>query len=176
MVPRKAVSYRRKRISGGNAFAEWAFVLLPTMALLSAFTDLSIALFSWSTLQNAVREGCRYAITYQTTVLPGQGQDANIKAVVQTNSMGLVSASASPAMIFVNYYVQNPATGAITATSSNGPGNIVEISIQGYPLNWMVPISGTLVNPLRSQTPTSIAVYSSDVMGGYPAGQTSVTR
>jgi hypothetical protein len=76
----------------------------------------------------------------------------------------------------VNYYVQNTATGAITSTSSNAPGNIVEISVQGYPLSWMVPISGTLVNPLRSQTPASIAVYSSDVMGGYPAGQSSVTR
>jgi len=155
---------------------EWAFVLLPTMALLSAFTDLSIALFSWSTLQNAVREGCRYAITYQTNVAPGQGQDANIKAVVQKNSMGLVSASGSPAMIFVNYFVQNPATGAITPTASNTPGNIVEISVQGYPLSWLVPISGSLANPLRAQSPTSISVYSSDVMGGYPAGQTSVTR
>jgi Flp pilus assembly protein TadG len=176
MVPLKAVSLRRKKSSGGNAMAEWAFVLLPTMALLSAFTDLSIALFSWSTLQNAVREGCRYAITYQTNAVPGQGQDANIKMIVQRNSMGLVSSSASPAMIFVNYFVQNSATGAITSTPSNAPGNIVEVSVQGYPLNWMVPISGTLVNPLRSQNPTSIAVYSSDVMGGYPAGVSSVTR
>jgi Flp pilus assembly protein TadG len=176
MLPRKAVSHRRRKKSGGNAMVEWAFVLLPTMALLTAFTDLSLALFSWSTLQNAVREGCRYAITYQTGVVTGQGQDANILMVVQQNSMGLVKASGSPKMIFVDYFVQNVATGAITATSSNAPGTIVQVSVQGYPLSWLAPISGTLVNPLRPQSPTSIAVYSSDVMGGYPAGMSSVAR
>ncbi len=151
-------------------------VLLPTMGLISMFADLSIALFSWSTIQTAVREGCRYAITYQTTVLPTQGQDANIMQVVQKNSMGLVSATASPALIHVNYFVQNAANGTISPTTSNAPGNIVEISVQGYPLSWLVPISGTLVNPFRGSNPASISVYSSDVMGSYPAGTTSVTR
>lgn len=151
-------------------------VLLPTMALISMFADLSIALFSWSTIQTAVREGARFAITYQTNVVIGQGQDANIKKVVENNSMGLVSATANPNKIFINYYVQNASTGTITATTDNAPGNIVEVSVQGYPLSWLAPISGTLVNPTRSNNPASISAYSSDVMGSYPAGASSVAR
>ena len=60
-------STSRKRKSCGNALLEWMLVMLPTMALITAFFDISFALFSWATLQNAVREGCRYAITFQTS-------------------------------------------------------------------------------------------------------------
>jgi hypothetical protein len=56
------------------------------------------------------------------------------------------------------------------------PGNIVEVSVQGFPLVWMIPISGTIINPYRSTSPATINVYSSDVLGGFPAGLTSVTR
>ena len=36
-----------------------------------------MAIFAWTSLQKAVREGCRYAITYQTG---GGGEDEAIKA------------------------------------------------------------------------------------------------
>src|ERR1017187_4050320 len=90
---------RRKRRSGGNALVEWMFVLLPTLAMITSFFDVSYALFTWSTIQNAVREGVRYGITFQT--MTGMHQDASIMQTVQNNSMGLVSASANPQLIFV---------------------------------------------------------------------------
>src|SRR5580704_16436162 len=83
------IQRRRKHKSGGNAVLEIALVMLPTLAIICAFFDISIALFSWSTIQNAVREGCRYAITFQTN--GGQGQDASVETIVQQNSMGLVT-------------------------------------------------------------------------------------
>ena len=43
---------------------EFALFVLPTFAILCGFFDLGMAIFSWNTLQNAVREGARYAITY----------------------------------------------------------------------------------------------------------------
>src|ERR1700678_2039174 len=66
VLARAKVSGRRKVLSGGNQFVELAFVMLPFFALITAFFDVSFVLFSWSTIQNAVREGCRYAITFQT--------------------------------------------------------------------------------------------------------------
>jgi len=178
-MPVAEVSARRKKASAGNALVEWMFVLLPTFALITAFFDISFALFSWTTIQNAVREGCRYAITFQTN--GGQGQDASIETIVQQNAMGLVTQSSG--LIMVNYYGTNPATGAYSlstaipfASGGNIPGNIVEVSVQGYQLNWMIPLSGTLSNPLRSTSPATINVYSDDVLGGFPAGVTSVTR
>lgn len=149
-------------------------VLLPTIGMITSFFDVSYALFCWSSIQNAVREGCRYAITFQT--IPGMYQDASIKQMVQTNSMGMVSASANPPLIFVNYFTQTASNTPIASPNGNVPNNIVEVSIQGFPLQWLVPISGTIINPYRSVQPATISVYSSDVMGGYPAGVTSVTR
>src|ERR1700722_7302442 len=97
MRPATGVSVRRRRASSGNALVEWMFVLLPFFALITAFFDVSFALFSWSTVQNAVREGCRYAITFQ--IAPPSGatwtctghQDNCIENAVAGNSMGLVS-------------------------------------------------------------------------------------
>lgn len=154
---------------------EWMLVILPTLAIITAFFDVSFALFSWSTLQNAVREGVRYAITFQTS--GSLGQDASIKQVVASNSMGLLTSTST--LIQVNYYTTVAPTTAIAAPNGNDPGNIVVVSVQGYPLQWLVPLSGTCCNgnaPYRSQSPANINVYSSDILGGYPAGENSVTR
>ncbi len=167
-----AVSAGRKRRSGGNAMLEWALVLLPTMALITCFFDVSYAFFSWSTIQNAVREGARYAITFQT--MTGKGQDDSIKTTVAANSMGLVTFAGG--LINVNYFTQAAPNTAIPAPNGNVPNNIVEVSIQNYPLNWMIPISGTIVSPFRSTSPASVTVYSSDILNGFPAGVNSVAR
>src|SRR5271168_777679 len=129
------VSARRRRASAGNALVEWMFVLLPTFALITAFFDISFALFSWTTIQNAVREGCRYAITFQTN--GGQGQDNSVKTIVQQNSMGLVTVAGG--LINVNYFGTDPTTNAYSLANAipfghggNIPGNVVEVSVQGY--------------------------------------------
>jgi Flp pilus assembly protein TadG len=57
---------------------ESAFTLLPTFALFFAFVDFGLMLYRWSSLQNAVREGVRYAITFQTQTSPAMGQVASI--------------------------------------------------------------------------------------------------
>src|SRR5580700_749738 len=128
-----SVSARRRRASGGNALVEWMFVLLPTFALITAFFDICFALFSWTTLQNAVREGCRYAITFQTN--GGQGQDASVETIVQQNSMGLVTVVGG--LIKVNYFGTDPKTNIYSLTNpisvadgGNIPGNVVEVSVQ----------------------------------------------
>jgi len=188
MLARAKVSERRRITSSGSQWVELAFVLLPFMALITAFFDVSFVLFSWSTIQNAVREGCRYAITFQTTPPNGATwtcngtQDNCIENDVVANAMGLVTVAGG--LINVNFYAQATPTTAIAAPNGNVPGNIVIVSILSYPLNWMVPLSGTggggmgntSSSPYRSTSPTSVNVYAADVLGGYPAGVGSVTR
>jgi Flp pilus assembly protein TadG len=152
---------------------ELALTFLPTFALLFAFVDFGMAIFIWSSLQNAVREGCRYAITYQTG---GSGQDAAIKAVVQRFSMGFASATANPDQIVVNYYAPSAPNTVLTGVGSNAPGNIVEVKVQNYSWRWIAPLSGSFVAPTRSTTPLAINVSSFDVMGGFPSGVTAVGR
>src|SRR5881392_3723031 len=57
----------RKRRQRGTAIVETALVLVPLMALLLAVADFAKPVFIHSTFTHAVREGCRYGITYQTT-------------------------------------------------------------------------------------------------------------
>jgi Flp pilus assembly protein TadG len=173
----------RKGKSGGNALIEWMLVILPTMALICFFIDVTWALFSWATIQNAAREGCRYAITFQTQT--GLGQDASIENTVAQWSMGLVTTSqtfvsggTTENVIQVHYFTQSAPTTPISATCSptpcgNVPGNIVQVSVQGYSLTWLFPFTGTVVNPFRSSSPATISAYSYDVLGGYPTGTPS---
>jgi len=169
------ISVRRRRQSGGNALIESVFTLLPTFAIICAFADFGMALFRWNTLQNAVREGCRYAITFQTT--GGNGQDASIQNVVQQYAFGFVKTTDSPQHIFVNYYAPTNLNTPI-ATGGNVPGNVVIVSVQNVSWPWLAPLSGSLLwsQASRGTTPITFAVYSADVLGAYPAGVISVAR
>jgi len=148
------------------------FTILPTFALIFAFADFGLLLFRWCTLQNAVREGCRYAITFQTS--GNLGQDASVEQVVQQYAMGIVTTADNPQSIFVKYYSPTDLTTPIV-NGGNIPGNVVEVSVQGVSWTWMAPISGTADSgALRSTSPIALNVYSSDILGGFPPGVSSV--
>jgi Flp pilus assembly protein TadG len=172
----KTPSATRRRRSSGNIIIESVFTMLPTFALILMFVDMSLMLFRRSTLQNAVREGCRYAVTFQTA--GALGQDASIGAVVQKFAMNFVTTSDATQHIFVNYYAPTNLNTAI-ASGGNIPGNVVEVSVQNISFSWIAPLSGSFgggIPFIGSTTPISIAVYSSDILGGYPVGVSSVSR
>ncbi len=153
---------------------EFALTLLPLMALIFAFADLSLLLFRWSTLENAVREGCRYAITFRTSGT--NGQDASIAQVVQQYAMGVVTTSDSPKHIYVEYFSPGNSNTPIT-TGGNIPGNIVQVSVKNVSWSWLAPLSGTFgTGGLYASDPLTFSVYSSDILGGYPAGVNSAAR
>jgi len=142
----------------GSGFVEFAFVLLPLMAIFLAIIDFGFAIFLRSTFQHAVREGVRYAITGLAT--QGMGQDASIKGVVQKNAIGFLDGTKGAAMIYIRYYVP----GTFTQTQSNAGGNIVEVSIEGFTWKWMAPL-------LRATTPPlPISARSSDLVEASPGG------
>jgi Flp pilus assembly protein TadG len=176
MIARRPTSPLRKRRSGGNALIESAFTLLPTFALIFAFVDFGLMLYRWSSLQNAVREGVRYAITFQTQTSPALGQVASIKTVVERNSMRLVRVADSPQHIFVKFSTQT-APDTVISAGGNVPGNIVEVSVQNVSFSWIAPLSGSFgggVGFFRNRTPLNLKVYAYDILGGYPVGLTSV--
>ncbi|MEO5925997.1 MAG: TadE/TadG family type IV pilus assembly protein [Bryobacteraceae bacterium] len=155
---------------------ESAFTLIPTFALIFAFLDFGLMLYRWSSLQNAVREGVRYAITFQRQTSPSLGQTASIKAVVERNSMRLVRSSDSPQHIFVKFFT-TAAPDVPVATGGNVPGNIVEVSVQNVSYSWIAPLSGSYGGSIpyfRNRNPLNLKVYAYSILGGYPVGQTSV--
>ena len=138
--------------------------------MIFGITDFGLMIFRWTTLQNAVREGTRYAVTFQTN--GSTGQDASIEQQVETYSMGFAHISDNPQTIYVKYY--NPTTLAQVTSGGNVPGNLVTVSVQNKSFGWIAPLAGNF--GLRSTTPMQLNVLSSDILGGYPAGVTSVTE
>ncbi len=150
------------------------FTFVPLFALIFAITDIGLMIFRWTTVQNAVREGCRYAVTFQT--LTGLNQDASVEATVENYAMGFVKAADTPQTIFVRYYSPSNLTTAI-ASGGNIPGNIVEVSVQNVSFKWIAPLRrDPAAAPLYATTPLGIKAYSADILGGYPVGVTSVTE
>jgi Flp pilus assembly protein TadG len=141
----------------GNTFLELALVLVPWMALILGITDFGFAIFLRNAFQHSVREGVRYAVTYQT--ISGMGHDASIKSVVQRNSVGMLAGASGAAEIHIRYYLPD----TLVETPNNWPGNLVEVSIENYQWRWMAPL-------LRTVTPMSVTVRSMDRMEGLPGG------
>jgi hypothetical protein len=156
----RAPAYFRKRSERGNAFVEMAFVLVPLFAIMFAIVDFGFAIFLRSTFLHAVREGTRYAVTYRTIV--GKGHDDSIKTVVQNSAMGFLAGSSGAEKIKIRYYAPD----TLVETAANAPGNLVEISVEGYQWGWLAPL-------MRDETPLSIGARSSDRMEGLPLGMSS---
>jgi hypothetical protein len=122
MVP----SQNPPRWRRGSVLVESSFALLPLMALLFGVIDIAFAVFVRNTMQFAVRQGVRYAVTSQT--MPGLGQDQSIQNTVNTYAMGLLD-GLSPthdgmSQISITYY--DPVSLAlVTGPGSNVGGNIV---------------------------------------------------
>lgn len=154
----RRVSGTRRRKQPGHALMEGGLVLIPFFALFFAFVDYGMAIFLRNTFQHAVREGVRYAVTYQT-LSPSTGQDASVKSVVQTNAMGFLN-GANASLIQIHYYDGK----TLVETGSNSPGNIVEVSVQGYQWGVVAPL-------LRSASPIGLNAFSSDRMEALPDGQ-----
>ena len=143
---------------------EAALVILPLLAVLFGILDLAFAIFVKNTVQYAVCQGGRYAITSQTK--PGMGQDASIKAVVETDCIGLLDALSADHVgtdaLSITYY--NPLTlTPVTGVGSNIGGNIVVVSATGLSWAWMFPL-------LRAATPLQYSVSSADIMEATPIG------
>jgi Flp pilus assembly protein TadG len=183
MIQRPNRATKRNRKRSGTVIMELGMMLLPTFAIIFGFLDVGFAIFTWNTLQNAVREGTRYAITMRTDGQSPSGQINSIKRQTATWSMNFVSATSTsttgPQVPWVDVRFFDPVSNAAqTGVGSNSPGNVVEVSIRNYPYKWMFPFSGTLFpapngsanfySPLGSTM--NLNVYSADVLGGTGLG------
>ena len=145
---------------------ELALVLLPLMAIMMAIIDFSMPIFLRSTFTAAVREGCRYGITYQLVYngVTYSSQTAAITAVVQGHSMGFLTGASGASLIHVNYYLPVSPFGQVTGVGANSSGNIIEVTVQGFTWLSIAPI-------WRANTPFSVSAISADRLETLPSGQ-----
>ena len=151
---RPASTHLRRR---GSALLESILILTPTLAMMLGILDFSMVLFLRGTFQHACREGVRYAVTYQ--VLPGLGHDASIRTVVQRHAMGFLNGPAGADRIRIRYFAPD----TLQEVGMNAPGNLVEVSIEGFQWGWILPL-------LRSAAPLTLTARATDRMESLPGG------
>lgn len=142
---------------------ETALILLPFLTLIFAIIDFNLFIYVRNTMQHAVREGVRYAVTYQT--LAGKGHDASIKAKVQENAMGFLGGGLVDSKVTIKYFRATD----LTEVPGNLPGNIIEVKVNNYRWGWI----GTWFTP-GNETRISVAAY--DRMESLPTGGAPPSR
>jgi Flp pilus assembly protein TadG len=159
----------------GSTIVELALIMTPFMALCLAIVELSLPIFKKSTFTSAVREGCRYGITYQVAYggTTYGSQTAAIKAVVQSNSMGFLNSS-NASLILVKYYDQVTFADVTGTANANRDGNIIEVSLAGYTHAWIAPVQWVF-GPKSfglGGTALTINAVSADRLEALPTGAT----
>lgn len=136
----------------GSQILELTLVLLPALMFLFLILDVAYAVYTKSTLQYAVAQGVRYAVTSQT--IGTMGQRASIQTIVQANSFGRLKATSGAATgvngwnnIYVDWYLVN-ADGTLTNEDGVVGGNgmqtdgslpLVEVSVQNFTAKTFMP-------------------------------------
>ena len=112
----------------GSELVEFSLVLMVLLSAVFLILDVSWLIFEQVSLQWAVQQGVRFAVTSKTGA---GGQDTAIKTVVQKSAMGFLDGDAGLNKISIAYY--NPAnlTKVVTGSGSNAGGNVVKVSIDG---------------------------------------------
>jgi TadE-like protein len=151
-IEHRSAPKRRSRAgrSRGSEVLEFSLVLMPFFTLFFLQLTLSFYIFARVTLQQAVRSGVRYGIT--DTLKAGGPDNLTdcVKDRVQWAAGGLLAGPTGRAYIHVDYCrPPEPNTGgscsaiipgaADEAHASDG-GNIMKVSVQGFPVFPLFPI------------------------------------
>jgi Flp pilus assembly protein TadG len=123
---------RARKSQRGAELVEVALIIVPLFGMVFLLLDLSMVVFLRATYQHAVREGVRYGITGANDT--GPCQDDSIKAVVKRSALGFLNSTANSSKIHVHF--TSPVNGAQT---DNGPGNIIEVSVEAYQFSPLAP-------------------------------------
>jgi hypothetical protein len=142
--------------------------MLPLLCMIFILLNIAWAVFAKSTLQRAVRIGVRTGITIQNTPTGFCLTDV-VRAVVQSNSLGLLRGSNGLSKVKVHFFLP-PATTSTTAPTdvstamnADAGGNIMQVSVEGYSL---VPIVPRIFRWYESadENPMIVSVYAADLI------------
>jgi Flp pilus assembly protein TadG len=143
----------RRNGQRGSQLVEAGFMLVPFLALAFLVLDEGWAIFVKATLQTAVREGTRYAVTGQSA--------GSIQTVVQQYALGLLSGSQESTLVINCWNPVNAQPNPADTTQCGVGGNIVEVSVEGYQISPLAPL-------LRSSIPVAVTVSAADLIEGTP--------
>ena len=144
MLIRKHRAGRRR----GAVATETALVLAPVLTLIFGVFEYSRLLMAWNLLDNAAREGCRYAVVNNT--------DPTITADVQSTVNKYMAGQSSA---FSNFTVTVTGThqGVTTAVNNLTAGDMLTVTVSGtFHFMNIIPFI---------KLPTSLTITSAVIMG-----------
>jgi Flp pilus assembly protein TadG len=144
MVIRKPGGNRRR----GNVLIETPVVLIPVLSLIFGVFEYSRLMMDWNLLNNAAREGCRYAIANNTSTTIS----TSVQALVTTFMAGQTTN-------FTNFTVSVTGThlGVSTPVNNLSAGDMVTVTVSGtYKFMNIIPLA---------KMPTSFVLKSAVIMG-----------
>jgi Flp pilus assembly protein TadG len=118
MIASKACRNRRR----GATAVETALVLLPLLMFLFGIFEYGRLMMDWNLLDNAAREGCRYALANNTN----SSISSNVQGVVTSFMAGRSSS-------FSNFTVTVSGThsGVSTPVNNLSPGDPITVTVSG---------------------------------------------
>lgn len=172
-VPIAAREAKRRRRRRGSELLEFTFVLLPLLAMITVLVDTAWSIFAEATLQRAVRLGVRTGVTLTASspqITAAGDLTTAVKQEVQANALGLLNGNGNYAKIKVNYFLPPAPNSGAAATDVSGQangdaaGNIMQVSVQNYVLNPLMPrIYGPKI-PIDNSSLVIASVSSADII------------
>lgn len=147
---RPANSPKRRKRQSGATLVEFSLVILPTFGFIFLFINLAWVIFEWACVQEAVREGVRYAIT----CTPTTQLNSAIDSVIEEYSFGFVNKNNVGSTVSIQYL--DPTTLA-TISGAVSTGDVVKITISGLKVTMFAPVDVTA-------SPMYVGAVSADVM------------
>lgn len=169
-TPQKNRAGSRKRGQRGSEMLEFTLALLPQMMFLFLILDVAWAVYSRATLQYAVAQGLRFAVTSQT--MGAMGQKDSIRTKVQQSAFGRLGTNTSSpgwSSIQVHFYLPDGTDVSSTAGGNgeqNGVYPLVEVSVESFSQATFMP---TIRMPgLGTLTPIIMSARAWDRMEAAP--------
>jgi Flp pilus assembly protein TadG len=145
-VPLAAQISPKRNGRRGTELIEFTLVLLPLLSILFVLVDVSWAIFAKSTIMYAVRTAVRTGITITGTQATAAGETLTqmVKDNVQANALGFLNDTTGRGYIQVHYFMQDSTsstglTDVSTQLNGNAPGNLMQVSVNNFPLPGLVP-------------------------------------
>ena len=136
------------------------------MAMTMLVTDTAWVIFGEATIQEAVRIAVRQGVTFTASQVTTD-LTSTVKGIVQAHSAGLLNGSTSSTnygYIKVHYFNgQNPTQDVSNQTWGNYPGNIMQVSVENYPLNPLI-VRLFRLQDQPDNNPLNVTVYAADVI------------
>ena len=139
---RRSRSTAASRRSRGQTLVEFAFVAPIFFFMIFAIIDFGRYVYYVQIINNAAREGARYAIVHGSNSFQptGPGDDnAKIESVVRSYAIGVIG---SGAVLNVDSYWRDPSNPMDVASNARGQEVRVYVTYDFHPIIPLVPIPG----------------------------------